>query len=233
MEDVDVDSPKMDHANRIKSSCQATKSNSNWITYIFLPFNKKRSNYYSHENTTSKTTLKGGLESKLILIFRAMDRARFVGVSSSRHQTTELRPNVGSMPVQRLRRLAWHIEPALDCGLVFWRNVHQVRVRDQLRSLGADMWRRVRREGVPLDMKGCICHFTKWQIHPFIYKGTIGRYTLSYPRGRLGNASTAVLRFCHNLFVYIYFYSCPLVCLMWKKEKVWMNGESMNLRLNG
>ena len=24
---------------------------------------------------------------------------------------------------------------------------------------------------VPLDMKGCICHFTKWQIHPFIYKG--------------------------------------------------------------
>ena len=26
---------------------------------------------------------------------------------------------------------------------------------------------------VPLDMKGCICHFTKWQIHPFISKGTI------------------------------------------------------------
>ena len=25
----------------------------------------------------------------------------------------------------------------------------------------------------PLDMKGCICHFTKWQIHPFISKGTI------------------------------------------------------------
>ena len=24
----------------------------------------------------------------------------------------------------------------------------------------------------PLDMKGCICHF-KWQIHPFISKGTI------------------------------------------------------------
>ena len=24
---------------------------------------------------------------------------------------------------------------------------------------------------VPLDMKGCICHFTKW--HPFISKGTI------------------------------------------------------------
>ena len=26
---------------------------------------------------------------------------------------------------------------------------------------------------VPLDIKGCICHFTNWQIHPFIYKGTI------------------------------------------------------------
>ena len=25
---------------------------------------------------------------------------------------------------------------------------------------------------VPLDMKGCICHFTKWQIHPFISKGS-------------------------------------------------------------
>ena len=25
----------------------------------------------------------------------------------------------------------------------------------------------------PLDMKGCICHFSKWQIHPFISKGTI------------------------------------------------------------
>ena len=26
---------------------------------------------------------------------------------------------------------------------------------------------------VPLDKKGCICHFTKWQIHPFISKVTI------------------------------------------------------------
>ena len=24
-----------------------------------------------------------------------------------------------------------------------------------------------------LDMKGCICHFVKWQIHPFISKGTM------------------------------------------------------------
>ena len=29
-----------------------------------------------------------------------------------------------------------------------------------------------------LDMKGCICHFAKWQIHPFISKG---RY-ISEPR---------------------------------------------------
>ena len=26
---------------------------------------------------------------------------------------------------------------------------------------------------VPLDMKGCICYFVKWQIHPFISKRTI------------------------------------------------------------
>ena len=25
----------------------------------------------------------------------------------------------------------------------------------------------------PLDMKGCICHFSKWQIHPFIFKGAM------------------------------------------------------------
>ena len=25
---------------------------------------------------------------------------------------------------------------------------------------------------VPLDMKGCMCHFAKWQMHPFISKGT-------------------------------------------------------------
>ena len=26
---------------------------------------------------------------------------------------------------------------------------------------------------VALDMKGCICHFTRWQIHPFISMATI------------------------------------------------------------
>ena len=28
------------------------------------------------------------------------------------------------------------------------------------------------RQIVPLDMKGCIFHLPKWQIHPFISKGT-------------------------------------------------------------
>ena len=26
---------------------------------------------------------------------------------------------------------------------------------------------------VPFDMKACICHFVKWQIHRFISKGTL------------------------------------------------------------
>ena len=30
---------------------------------------------------------------------------------------------------------------------------------------------------VTLDMKGCICHFVKWQIHPFISKVTICVYS--------------------------------------------------------
>ena len=33
---------------------------------------------------------------------------------------------------------------------------------------------------VSLDMKGCICHFTKWQIHPFISKGTIYQQAVEY-----------------------------------------------------
>ena len=32
---------------------------------------------------------------------------------------------------------------------------------------------------VHLDMKGCICHFVKWQIHPFISKGTISTDVLT------------------------------------------------------
>ena len=31
---------------------------------------------------------------------------------------------------------------------------------------------------VPLDMKGSICHIVKWQMHPFISKGTISPPTI-------------------------------------------------------
>ena len=33
-------------------------------------------------------------------------------------------------------------------------------------------YRVVQGEIVPLDMEGCICHFVKWQMHPFISKET-------------------------------------------------------------
>ena len=41
---------------------------------------------------------------------------------------------------------------------------------------------------VPLNMKGCICHFTKWQIHPFMSRGTTYHHTsrLLDPRRRPG-----------------------------------------------
>ena len=35
---------------------------------------------------------------------------------------------------------------------------------------------------VPLDIKGCICHFTKWQMHPFISKGSKCRTKQRYRR---------------------------------------------------
>ena len=36
---------------------------------------------------------------------------------------------------------------------------------------------------VTLHMKGCICHFVKWQIHPFISKGTICSHTFTSKTG--------------------------------------------------
>ena len=36
---------------------------------------------------------------------------------------------------------------------------------------------------VPVYMKGCICHFAKWHIHPFIYKGRNGIYQLEIIMG--------------------------------------------------
>ena len=29
------------------------------------------------------------------------------------------------------------------------------------------------KHNVPLDLKGCICHFVNWETHPFIFKGTM------------------------------------------------------------
>ena len=44
-------------------------------------------------------------------------------------------------------------------------------------------------------MKGCICHFTKWQIHPFISKGR-GGYTKKH-----SEAHCQVIKYCYyNLF---------------------------------
>ena len=47
-----------------------------------------------------------------------------------------------------------------------------------LKGLTPDVYNHI----VPLDMKGCICHFVKWQIHTFISKGMpcIHLYTVSF-----------------------------------------------------
>ena len=39
----------------------------------------------------------------------------------------------------------------------------------------------------PLDMKGCICHFTKWQTHRFISKGIYWLFFLSLFRDVQGS----------------------------------------------
>ena len=39
-----------------------------------------------------------------------------------------------------------------------------------------ELWRNIKISFTiirPLDKKGSICHFSKWQTHPFIFKGTI------------------------------------------------------------
>ena len=57
--------------------------------------------------------------------------------------------------------------------------------------LGLDSYRYI----VPLDLKGCICHFTKWQTHPFISKGR------TYGKLKTANVSIKVggsLRFAGN-----------------------------------
>ena len=54
---------------------------------------------------------------------------------------------------------------------------------------------------VPLDMKGCICHFTKWRIHPFISKGTTSSDNFicllisNLISSSLGNGCITIIRF--------------------------------------
>ena len=50
---------------------------------------------------------------------------------------------------------------------------------------------------VPLDRKGCICHLTMWQIHPFISTGTICWYNVG-PASQ-ESAILAVVNFCDAL----------------------------------
>ena len=45
-------------------------------------------------------------------------------------------------------------------------------------------------------MKGCICHFTKWQIHPFISRGT--RYNNMYTMWVIGQQLMLVPHRHHN-----------------------------------
>ena len=52
---------------------------------------------------------------------------------------------------------------------------------------------------IPFDMKGCICHFTKWQIHPFISKG---RNDTSIPNGqRPYNINILLHSYCTSVSV--------------------------------
>ena len=52
---------------------------------------------------------------------------------------------------------------------------------------------------ISFDMKGCICHFTKWQIHPFISKG---RNDISIPNGqRPYNINTVLDSYCTSVSV--------------------------------
>ena len=50
-------------------------------------------------------------------------------------------------------------------------------------------------------MKGCICHFAKWQIHPFISKGTVCNCHLSAESLRYIVVSGTRL---HILYLYLY-----------------------------
>ena len=61
--------------------------------------------------------------------------------------------------ISALQGLRSHSNQRIVCAAHFSRSIH--RFCCQLTTYY-----------VTLDMKGCICHFVKWQIHPFMSKGT-------------------------------------------------------------
>ena len=89
---------------------------------------------------------------------------------------------------------------------------------------------------VPLDMKGCICHFVKWQIHPFISKGTtcIAVNVLScwksceiYPAyfdiSMWKNCITMIITFKIALSIYLFFFT-------FKQQGIYMHTASLRRR---
>ena len=50
-------------------------------------------------------------------------------------------------------------------------NLKRFLQRCKISDVASSQVRRTCDQIVPLDMKCCICHFTKWQIHPSISKG--------------------------------------------------------------
>ena len=60
---------------------------------------------------------------------------------------------------------------------------------------------------IPLDMEGCICHFIKWQIHPFISEGPIPEVTIKFiNQDRMTfadfsvNSQLVFMKFCKHNF---------------------------------
>ena len=66
----------------------------------------------------------------------------------------------------------------------------------------------------PLDMKGCICNFTKWMIHPFILKGTMycvsaGHVSIPYVISSFHVISSHICRLLLEMFTN---HPCCMVC---------------------
>ena len=69
---------------------------------------------------------------------------------------------------------------------------------------------------VPLDTKGCICHLTKWQIHPLISKGTLWSFIKGVelqPSERLwyNNWSAIEMMKNHAIQDGCHFYTCQVL----------------------